>query len=237
MRNKKLSIIVCLSFLLLFTSFNSSERSAWNVEMYDQYTYKSYTSYEAFSENLDSKTLDIPLLNAAIFYETNRERAKKKLPLFIYSKEAERASLLHSEDMSKGDFFSHSNPQKGRETTSKRLEKEGVHWQVCAENIAIGLMYPLEDQSYFPPSVNKGYFSLEYQGKPITIRTYAKMAVQIVKMWMDSKPHRANILNPKFTHLGCGNYPKKVKKQDQVPQVYSTQNFFTYFKEDEGQNK
>jgi uncharacterized protein YkwD len=44
---------------------------------------------------------------------------------------------------------------------------------------------------------------------------------QLVKMWMDSPGHRANILNPAFTHLGVGDVKTSTGR------VYGVQVFLT----------
>ena len=44
----------------------------------------------------------------------------------------------------------------------------------------------------------------------------------MMSMWMGSPGHRANILNPAFTHLGTGS------ATDSSGRVWGTQNFFTY---------
>ena len=45
--------------------------------------------------------------------------------------------------------------------------------------------------------------ALRPDGAPPRGYTYAEYAALLVDAWMNSPPHRANILNPSFTYLGC----------------------------------
>ena len=51
--------------------------------------------------------------------------------------------------------------------------------------------------------------------------TYLACADQIVKQWMKSPGHRANILNRKLTFLGCGAHACRCPKFH----LHATQNF------------
>ena len=61
-----------LVLLLLLISMTVSAQ--WTEQMYTQYTYDNYTDYAAFNDPVKPENLDIALLEAAIFYETNRQR-------------------------------------------------------------------------------------------------------------------------------------------------------------------
>jgi len=115
-------------------------------------------------------------LEQRIFDLTNKQRLlNRKRPLI----EAPTLSLVarrHSEDMLRRRFFAHVNPD--RKTPSDRINAV-LNWRVpaSAENIW-ALTGP--------------------------VPAAAKIVEEAVATLMDSRPHRTNILNSNYTHLGIG---------------------------------
>ena len=82
---------------------------------------------------------------------------------------------LHSSDMLEHNYFSHKNASGCNSTC--RMTESGYAWEKMGENI----------------HMMSGYnYSVEESAK------------KIVRDWMNSPSHRANLLNPKFTHVGLG---------------------------------
>lgn len=69
-----------------------------------------------------------------IFEITNVIRKKHNLNGFLWDDETAKVAYLHSEDMKKNDYFSHTSPSQGE--LKDRLEKQGVVYQLAGENIA-----------------------------------------------------------------------------------------------------
>lgn len=104
----------------------------------------------------------------------NRERTRRGLPALRENSLLSAASLEHSQDMVRRDYFDHTTPD-GR-TVGTRLRALGYARGVSAssgENIAYG-------------------FGVK------------STPASIVRIWMDSPPHRADILRPTFTEIGIG---------------------------------
>lgn len=110
-----------------------------------------------------------------IFHLTNRQRTEREIEPLTYEAKLADAACAHSRDMIQRDFFRHENPD-GR-GPSERVARQ--HRQLIGEtgeNIA--------GQS--GPGHARG----------------RSLATQTVDQWMDSPPHRKNILHSDFTHLG-----------------------------------
>lgn len=123
---------------------------------------------------------------------TNLEREKYgALPLHADAN-LEDAATGHSQEMAQLTYFSHDSPVQGRAAPRDRMVLTGIRPRATGENIAKFDSYPLQ--------------------------TLARNAVQ---GWMNSPPHRKNILNPMFTHIGVG-----VGKSGKT--YYLTQNFCSY---------
>lgn len=110
-----------------------------------------------------------------VFQYTNRERENEDLPSLRRDSVLTEAACEHSRDMIRRSFFRHENPDG--ETPSDRVGKR--HRRMIGEsgeNI-----------------VGQGGSELE-RGE--------RLARQLVDQWMESPPHRENILRSKFTHVG-----------------------------------
>ncbi len=104
---------------------------------------------------------------------TNYYRAINGAPALEYSEKAESASLVHSIDMAKNNYFEHSD-LNGR-NVGDRLRDEGLN-VYCAENIQAGYFY-----------VNN------HQTGNIFFVTHG---------WYISSGHRVNMLEPTYTYIG-----------------------------------
>jgi uncharacterized protein YkwD len=167
--------------IYLFACFLISTRIAtfaqWNEQMYSQYTHNNYTTFEAFNRPIQAENYDAVLLEAAILFETNRQRVDYGLSPLKYDYALHICARNHSVDMVNYDFFSHTSVVPGKERMADRLAEMGYRNCWCAENI----LYSPVKESY---------------------ATTARFLVENV--WMNSEGHRKNILNAKYTHLGAG---------------------------------
>jgi len=119
-------------------------------------------------------------LEELIFQLTNEARRKNGLPNLEPDEALSEAAQNYSDELLKGNFFSHKNLEgKGPQ---ERLDEEkparqGYAYRV-GENIA-------------------AYSKLDYSDNKI-------MARMVLDGWMTSPGHRQNILNPHYTHFGVG---------------------------------
>jgi len=217
------------SILLLIISSSgvyAIDSLKWDYSKYKDYNYKSFVDSRYARQKIRFDYIDYPLLHAAIFYETNRQRVLNGLPSFIHSPSLEKAAHEHSIDMVAYGFFSHTSVVEGKETMSKRFAKVGIKNAYTGENIAdFSAIDYQPGKSVFAPPQNGGYFSYTYQGEPIGNHTYMSAAKALLKQWMNSPGHRKNILNTKFKYLGVGAAYFEEESFHNMPYFKATQNF------------
>jgi len=100
-----------------------------------------------------------------------------------------------------------------------------------AENIAthFGIKYKPRTPVY-RLDTEKGTFSYQPGGALIPNHTYLSFAEVIVAQWLDSPPHRANLLSQDAVQLGCGAYFFRDQSFYNMPTFVATQNFQLYEK-------
>lgn len=170
-----LSIVLSISSLSFIPPIYLHE---WNDCHYNVYDYESFKELKVINQVINPNNIDYYLINAAIFYFTNEQRAIHDLPLFKHSPNLEKAAQGHSEDMVNYNFYSHQSIVEGKLELTDRLELTGIQTANCGENIC-------------------DYYEV--------VPTYSSLAFKMVDGWMHSPGHRANILNKNFTFLGCGS--------------------------------
>lgn len=111
-------------------------------------------------------------LEKQAFALLNQQRAEKGLPPLVWNDDIARVARMHSENMAKYKFFSHTGLDGSM--VNDRADKCGVSkWRAIGENIAY----------------NRGY---------------DKPADFAVERWMQSVPHRENILNDRWQESAVG---------------------------------
>lgn len=199
-----LGVILLVVSFLAFSSCTKSEAQTWNESMYAKYTFQTYTQFDGFNQEIDPEDVDEALLNAAIFYETNKQRAAQKVSEFVFDTALSRAAQGHSNDMVSRDFFSHTSPIATKKELIDRVKLEGISTSYVGENIIQGFVIQIGEDPYYPPSTPGGDFT-RADGSVIGMYAYSEFAAYLVTRWMNSTGHRRNILDPKFTKLGCGS--------------------------------
>ncbi len=214
-----------LCALLFLCDLNAQE-----TDYYNNLKLKTFRKDKLFNDTIDFKKIDIARLNAAIFFVTNEIRVKHKLNELEYSPKLEKIAIMHSCDMVKKSFFSHTNPYDSKkETPNDRAKLTGIMNPYIAENIAedFGLQYTSGSNVYV---IDKGKFSYKPEGKLIPPHTYLSMAESLLKKWMDSPEHRKNILAENAIQMGCGVCFFVNKSFNDMPTFMATQNFQWYEK-------
>ena len=169
--------------LTLLVSFSSLSQANWKLQDYPQWDYTNFRQNQLFNQLFSTSDPDYLLLDAAVFYLTNEERAKLGIPILPYHKLLEVAAYNHSMKMATTGFFSHRNPNDtSRTRTGDRGKLAGVSNPKFAENIAMNY---LRDNA-----------------------TYLQVATTLIEQWMNSAGHRSNILSSKAKQMGAGTYYK-----------------------------
>jgi uncharacterized protein YkwD len=205
----------------------ASSDDTWDNAFYDRFDAESFRSYEAAQKPIDFRSIHYPLLNAAIFFETNRVRTRSGRKPFIHSAALEAAAFMHAKDMVEQGFFSHQNPRdREKRTLPQRLALFGVHDGYRAENISemFGIRYE-QGAPLIPPAPGSGDFRDHDTGRIIPNHSYISFAESLLGAWMDSPGHRANILNRELLYLGCGAYHYISRDFYGMHQFKAVQNF------------
>jgi uncharacterized protein YkwD len=127
------------------------------------------------NETLVPTADNLPLIRAAILCLNNRDRAARGLPALKENPKLAQAAIAHSTDMVQNGYFSHDAP-------------DGTHsWDRARR---AGYMRPGQGWTV---------------GENIAWGTDVNATpAQIHQMWMNSAPHRANILRRSFKEIGIG---------------------------------
>lgn len=178
---------------------------------YDKYYtnvgFAEFLSDSRIEKSVEGKHIDLDLLNATIFHLTNVERTNAKLELFDFYDNLYKSAQKHSELMIKYDFFNHINhKQKQWKTPGDRMFYYDSRYVALAENIVENNMldYKGSELSYRIEINAKGEeVYLDAEAIEILYSTYKSLAERLVEQWMNSKPHRENILSENHDLLGC----------------------------------
>lgn len=178
---------------------------------------------------IDHGKFDPVLMAAAIFHETNRVRLRLGLSPFIYLAKLDEAADLKVVMGVMQSELSHDNPLPATATPADRVSAVGLTYRMVAENLArLSLLNA-------PPGVaqvgvrrrnGREESYLLDTGRVLAPHTYASFAARVVDDWLNSPPHRANIVNPALTSLGCAARATLSWKGRQE-QIYAVQVFFT----------
>ncbi|MCF6332525.1 MAG: CAP domain-containing protein [Draconibacterium sp.] len=203
-------------------------------DYYSKDNFSKFFELKVLKTSISRESLNIDLLNAAIFHYTNIERNKFKIPICEFHPILRDTSIIHSAQMKMHDFFNHENPYNptyrtlnDRVNSIKTEQNRG--FSCIGENISDYPILKTDGNKFVVKSLlnNQRYYSIDGL-KEIHPFTYDEFAREVVNGWMNSQGHRQNILNPQFKYLGCGAvmYEKK-NNSISVPmlQFKITQNF------------
>lgn len=115
------------------------------------------------------------LVSRKIFQRTNEEREQRGLDSLVFEDELRRIACQHSRDMLERDFVRHKNPD-GAGPGDRVARQHRRLIGVVGENL--------------------------WETTGSHRRTTTTLVNEIVEKWMDSPPHRRNILETEFSHLG-----------------------------------
>jgi uncharacterized protein YkwD len=200
---KVLKHFLPLFFTLLLCNAGISQTTN-RIDYYEHYNHMNFRKAALFNESIDFRKIDFERINSVIFFLTNETRVKNRLEALAHSWQLEYTATMHAEDMIKGKFFSHTNPLDAKKKTpNDRAKLKNISNPFLAENIieGYGLQYRPNETVYIR---DKGNFSKTPNGELLKAHTYLSFGESLIKGWMNSKDHRANILSGKAVQLGCG---------------------------------
>lgn len=221
MKLSKSSYLVCFLLLLFLCSFHFPDK------FYEQHNLDTFQRLPEIHQEMNITHVDVDLLNAAIFYATNEQRKKHRLPVFKFSKILRNAAMYHSKAMVKKQFFNHISSERKNRTPYDRIINQGLSKdKTVGENIGYYFGYDYKPGKLYKPAIKNGiqFFYLK-NNKQIRKHTYWSFAQYSVREWMHSPGHRKNILNKGYSYLGCGVVLDSQLKPTELPMFKLTQNF------------
>lgn len=103
--------------------------------------------------------------------------------------------------MSRETVFAHESTEPGMEAPWGRALQFGYRYQTVAENLALHPRFAFNEQPFY---VTGTCTFKSTTGDVIAPSTYAQLAHEVGVGWMNSPPHRANILLDVITEAGVG---------------------------------
>jgi uncharacterized protein YkwD len=126
----------------------------------------------ANSASSRARVATVSALSTKVVREVNRVRAQHGLNLLARSSSLSRAAATHSLSMATGGYFAHESANGS------------AFWQRI--------------KLYYSPSGHR-YWAV---GENLVWASPRLIAQRVVKMWMNSPPHRANLLSSKWREIG-----------------------------------
>ena len=139
-----------LLFIILAASMNLAQ---------DYYSISSKAFFEQglADDTATLESLNLELLQAAIFHSTNLERSKKRQ--FKYGKNLEKGASFHSSEMESKGFFSHLNRKnKKYKTPFDRAEKFKANYITVGENILEEIALDYKKNSVYDSKLENGIY-------------------------------------------------------------------------------
>lgn len=215
-----------LTFLLLFSTAAPLVLAA--APNWQQMPAEKFRELPGVKARIDFADYNLTLMAAAIFHESNRVRRQMGLRAFRHLSKLDAAADSQASMGALLVEVSHHNPLPSLAWVRERVQAVGLKPLIVAENIAltptldagarkggIGLRSEEDKRAFFDTQTGREFPQL----------TYAGFAAAVVRQWMDSPGHRANLVNPELHYLGCS--ARWRKDYSGLDQLYSVQVFFT----------
>ncbi len=219
--------VACLGFTSLVTG-QTEVALPKGEALFTDYNARTFPMSPKAGETIALDRVDLPLLSAAVFHETNRRRARHRLPALTYDPAARRAATLQAQIMARTKEISHENEGVPEHATlERRLASVGLKPRFAAENLAytFAVRYRAGERLYVREENGQKVFSAKPGGPPVRAHTYLSFAQAVVDQWMNSQGHRENLLHRDAQALGVGC--RAVTNDSGFPMVYCCQVFYT----------
>ncbi|HSB52479.1 MAG TPA: CAP domain-containing protein [Dissulfurispiraceae bacterium] len=136
-------------------------------------------------------SMDPGMIETLVFQMVNAERKKNGLPRLEWDVALAELARRHSHDMARRGVLSHTN-SNGEDPTA-RAKKKGI--SVTKREGSITRIGIAENVGTIPEGNLRGYGP---------VRSERDVADAMMKNWLSSPQHRANILNPRLDVIGVG---------------------------------
>ena len=218
---------LALIFVSLLFSWLANAATNDGEAFFIQHNADSFRKLQAANQAIDPERVNLRLLEAAVFHETNRRRTAQKLDPLRYDAKVRAAAAIQSRAMAKTGVVSHENAKANAKSPSERAQLAGLSRPaLLAENVAssFGRRYRSGEKFYVRDEHGRKVYSAEPDGPPIPMHTYLSFASALLDSWMDSPEHRKNILVKDAKYLGCSC----VRGEERTPleTYYCTQVFY-----------
>lgn len=166
-------------FLKKFTDYN--KKSYYAESVYKEHSWQTFYALNDVHQTIQTDSIDLHILNACLFFATNKLRAMYKLPAFTMDIRLKNAASIHSYQMSMHHFFSHDNPYVDAiKTCNDRLKICGIQpVRGSAENCHKAIV---DDNSL----------------------TYIELAQEVIESFFQSPGHKKNLMYQAFKYAACG---------------------------------
>ncbi|WP_435067692.1 CAP domain-containing protein [Haloplanus sp. C73] len=213
---KRLGVIV-LACVLLFTPISISAGGALSSAGGAAATTNATATPTATAtpdQNTAGENLNRSEIEHYLRRYINEERTNRGLRKLDRDSDLIEIARYHSRDMARLGYFAHESPGGG--TMEDRYEKFGYQCRVStggdrylsgAENIAYTVAFSRVD------SPTEG---------TVLLTTEKEIARHLANNWMNSPPHKENILREPWENVGHGIYITQINGE---VRVYATQNF------------
>lgn len=197
-------------FLLLITIIGFSnpylkkfdiyqQASYYKNQVYKEHTFQTFYLLPDIKKTVSSDSFDVHLFNACLFFATNKLRAIKKKPLFMFDKNLKEAAAIHSYQMAANHFFAHENNQEKKIYNPKnRLQYVGIKSTIVAENCSKEF---IEEDDI----------------------SYINLAQEIIEGLYNSPPHKSNLMHTGLRYCALAAAIEKVKNN---VYILVTQDFY-----------
>ena len=167
-------------------------------------------SFKTSNADFEQDYVDTQQIESLIVKRLNEIRAQKELSVLTENTILKKAADDQARYISNKGSLSHSQPSKAKEKTRNRVEYYGGKMQGIGENTAY--------LKVFGRALFKGK---EGQIDTVNINTVDRAVDYFVHAWMNSVPHKTNILYPDYSETGLKVIYNKQRKALYGVQVFA----------------
>lgn len=204
---------------------HAREKSLWKAEYYEQYNHATFTEFHLFQQTINFLEIDYPLLHASLFFASNKARVAHGVAALPWNLQLEITAYNHSRFMVDTFEFAHYSGSSARRTPNDRAKLGGIANPKVNENIAINFALNYIEGKPFYTHTPDHYSYSNNPDEPLEVLSYLEFAIRAVQLWMDSPPHRRNLLSQNAVQLGTGAYFFRDSNSSYFPKFRTTQNF------------
>lgn len=212
-------------FIPTFFIFSISHAQMLDDKYYTNMSLTDILGINEVNMSVKPDSFDLDLLNALLFHLTNEERRLFDKPSLSYHFNLKLAAESHSRQMAKYSFFSHTNLKNRKMRHMKdRIFYYQDNYSAIGENIVENNLYEYEGHTIEYRKVYRDGKEVLLDRNNIIIEysTYLDLAKRLMKQWMNSPPHKKNILSNDYSLLGCAC---TLDDSQKLTKVLCTQNF------------